>query len=58
MSARSLDRALVLEELAFHSLAESETRERSVGADHAVARDDQADRIGGIGAADGASAAL
>ena len=55
---RSDDRAFVLEELAFHALAKSETRERSVGANYAMARDDQADRIRGSGAADGSGAAL
>ena len=41
----------------FDGFAEGEAGEGTVGADHAVAGDDQTDGIGGVGAADGARGA-
>lgn len=47
--------AFEFEEVVFQAFAEGEAGEGAVGADDAVAGDDDAGGIGGVGAADGAS---
>ena len=54
--AETMKRAtrFMVEKLALDGLAKRETRERAIGTDHAMTRHEQADGIGGVGAADGA----
>src|SRR2546423_6701304 len=53
-SAECTDAGLEVQQRALAVEAAAEARERAVGADHAVARDDHRDRVAAVGEADGA----